>query len=73
MSSASYGLVLIFLVAGCTVGWYANRAYAAHGDVKSTKRKIPGYRKARKHNGIITAILVVVISVVVFDLIHVGH
>jgi hypothetical protein len=73
MSSASYELILISLAAGCTLGWYANRAYAAHGDVKSTKKKIPGYRKARKHNGIITAILVLVISVVVFNLIQVHH
>ena len=73
MSSASYGLVLIFLTAGCTLGWYANRAYAAHGDVKSTKKKIPGFRKSRHRNGIITVILAFVISVVVFDLIRVRH
>jgi hypothetical protein len=73
MSSASYGLVLIFLAAGCTLGWYANRAYAAHGDVKSTKRKIPGFRKSRHRNGIITFILAFVICVVVFDLIRVRH
>ena len=71
MSSASYGLVLIFLSAGCALGWYANRAYAAHGDVKSTKKKIPGYRKSRHRNGIITFILAFAICVVVFDLIRV--
>ena len=38
MSSASYGLVFIFLVVGCTLGWFATRSVAAHGDVKSTKR-----------------------------------
>lgn len=70
MSSSSYGLVLIFLSAGCALGWYANRSFAAHGDVKSTKRKIPGFRKSRHHNGIITIILALVIGVVVFDLIH---
>lgn len=69
MSSSSYGLVLIFLGAGCALGWYANRSFAAHGDVKSTKKKIPGYRKSRHHNGIITVILALVIGVVVFNLI----
>ena len=69
MSSSSYGLVLIFLAAGCALGWYANRSFAAHGDVKSTKKKIPGYRKSRHHNGIITVILALVIGVVVFNLI----
>jgi hypothetical protein len=70
MSSASYGLVLIFLAAGCFLGWFANRSVAAHGDVKSTKKKIPGYRKSRHHNGIVALILAFVIGIVVFDLIH---
>ena len=70
MSSASYGLALIFLGAGCALGWYANRAIAAHGDVKSTKRKIPGYRKARHRSGVVAIILAFVVVVVVFDLIR---
>ncbi len=36
MSSASYGLIFVFLAAGCVLGWFANRSIAAHGDVKST-------------------------------------
>jgi hypothetical protein len=70
MSSASYGLVLIFLGAGCALGWFANRSIAAHGDVKSTKRKLPGYRKSRHHNGILALILAFVIGLAVFDLIR---
>ncbi len=70
MSAASYGLVLMFLGAGFALGWYANRSIAAHGDVKSTKKKIPGYRKTRHHNGIVALILAFVIGVVVFDLIR---
>lgn len=70
MSPASYGLVIIFLGAGMALGWYANRAYASHGDVKSTKAKIPGYRKSRHRNGVITAILAVVIAIVVFGMLR---
>ncbi len=70
MSSASYVLVLIFLAAGCVLGWFANRSVAAHGDVKSTKKKIPGYRKSRHYNGVVALILAFVIGIVVFDLIH---
>jgi len=73
MSSVSNGLTLIFLLVGCALGWYANRAYAAHGNVKSTKRKIPGYRKSRQHNGVVTVILAFVIGIVVFGLLHVGR
>ncbi len=70
MNPASYGLVLVFLAAGGVLGWYANKAYASHGDVKSTKAKIPGYRKSRHRNGLITLILAFVIGIVVFDLLH---
>jgi hypothetical protein len=73
MSSASYVLVLIFLVAGCTLGWFANRSVAAHADVKSTKRKLPGYRKTRHRNGIVALILAFVIAFAVLDLIHPHH
>jgi len=67
MSPATYGLALIFLAAGSALGWYANRSFASHGDVKSTKAKIPGYRKSRQRNGMITIVLALVIVIVVFD------
>jgi len=70
MSSASYGLLFIFLAAGCALGWFTNRSIAAHGDVKSTKGKLPGYRKSRHRNGVFAMILAFVIAVVIFDLIH---
>lgn len=70
MSSASYGLVLTFLGAGCALGWYANRSYAAHGDVKSTKGKLPRYRRTRHHSGVITLILAFVIGLVIFGLLR---
>lgn len=73
MSATTYGLVLVFLAAGASLGWYANRAIASNADVKSTKKKLPGFRKSRKHNGVIALILTGVIIVVVFDLIHVRH
>ena len=70
MSAAAYGLVVIFLCAGFALGWFANRSIAAHGDVKSTKNKLPGYRKTRHRNGIVALILAFVIGIVVFDLIR---
>jgi len=70
MSSASYALLFIFLAAGGVLGWFTNRSIAAHGDVKSTKAKLPGYRKARHRNGIFAMILALLIGIVIFDLIH---
>jgi hypothetical protein len=70
MSPASYGLGLVFLAAGCTLGWFANKAYASHGDVKTTKGRIRNYRRSRHHNGIVAIIMALVILFVVFDLIR---
>lgn len=69
MHSASYSLVLIFLGAGCTLGWFAQRSVSSHRDVKSTKAKLPGYRKSRHQNGVVAIILAFVIGIVVFGLI----
>jgi hypothetical protein len=73
MSSAYGLLVLMFLAAGFALGWYANRAYASHGDVKSTKAKIPGYRKSRHKNGVITALLAFGIGVLILGLLTPHH
>jgi len=68
MRPVDYGLVLIFLILGAILGWFANRAYASHGDVRTGRQRLRGYRKSRHHNGFITAILAIVIGVVVFGL-----
>jgi hypothetical protein len=70
MSAASYGLMLVALAAGFTLGFHSHKAYAAHGDVKSTKAKIPGYRKSRQRSGFITAAILFVIGFVVLGLLH---
>ncbi len=52
MSSAAIGIALIVLVVGCILGWHANRAHAAHGDIKTTHGRIAGYRKTRLKSGL---------------------
>jgi hypothetical protein len=44
---------LVVLVVGCLLGWHANRAYFANGDVKTTHGRISGYRKTRLRSGLI--------------------
>ena len=46
-------IALIVLVVGCILGWHANRASAAHGDIKTTHSRISGYRKTRMRSGLI--------------------
>ena len=58
MGSAAVGVAAIVLVVGCFLGWHANRARAAHGDIKTTHNRISGYRKTRLRSGLITLGLV---------------
>jgi hypothetical protein len=60
MSSVAVGIALIVLVVGCILGWHANRAHAAHGDIKTTHGRIAGYRKTRLRSGLMALGLVVV-------------
>jgi divalent metal cation (Fe/Co/Zn/Cd) transporter len=59
-------IALIVLVVGCFLGWHANRAYFANGDVKSTHGRISGYRRTRLRSGLIAVgVLIVALLVVV--------
>jgi hypothetical protein len=60
MSSVAVGIALIVLVVGCILGWHANRAHAAHGDIKTTHGRISGYRKTRLRSGLKAIGLIVV-------------
>ncbi|HEY2549595.1 MAG TPA: hypothetical protein VGI64_03360 [Streptosporangiaceae bacterium] len=68
MSVAASGLVIVFLALGCLLGWHANRAHAAHGDVKTTKGRLPGYRQTRLRSGIISIALIIVLLLVLANL-----
>ncbi|MGA8461708.1 MAG: hypothetical protein WB800_40380 [Streptosporangiaceae bacterium] len=52
MSAAAIVIALIVLVVGCILGWHANRAHAAHGDIKTTHTRISNYRKTRMRSGL---------------------
>jgi hypothetical protein len=67
MESAAFGLGLIFLIVGCVLGWHANRAHAAHGDVKTTRGRLPGFRRTRLRSGVITIVLAAVVLLVMAD------
>jgi hypothetical protein len=61
MGSAAVGIAVIVLVVGCILGWHANRAHAAHGDIKTTRGRISGYRKTRLRSGLMALGLVVAV------------
>lgn len=60
MSAVAIVIALIVLVVGCIMGWHANRAHAAHGDIKTTHNRIAGYRKTRLRSGLWAIALILV-------------
>jgi ABC-type Fe3+ transport system permease subunit len=70
MSAAAIVIALIVLVVGCIMGWHANRAHAAHGDIKVTHNRIAGYRKTRLRSGLWAIGLIIV---AVFLLVVAAH
>jgi hypothetical protein len=70
VSATIFGIAVVVLVVGCILGWHANRTYAAHGDVKTTRGRIAGYRKTRLRSGIIAVIFVIVALLTVAAVVH---
>jgi divalent metal cation (Fe/Co/Zn/Cd) transporter len=68
-SAAIFLVALIVLAVGGFLGWHANRAHVAHGDVKATHGRISGYRKTRLRSGLIAIGLIcaalLIVSVIV--------
>jgi hypothetical protein len=63
-------IVILFLAGGLMLGWHAQRAHSAHGDIKQTKRgRLPSFRKTRNHSGLwvlgIVILLLLLISALV--------
>ena len=70
MTAVAGFLVIIFLALGCVLGWHANRARSAHGDVKATKGRLPGFRRTRQRSGLIALALAALVLLVIFALLH---
>jgi hypothetical protein len=53
-------IIVLFLAVGCMLGWHAQRARSAHGDVRVTKNRLPGFRKTRMRSGLYVVTLLVI-------------
>jgi hypothetical protein len=70
MSPAAIGLVVVFLVVGCLLGWYSQKTTAAHGDVKVAKTRLAGGRRTRWRSGMVVLVVGVIILLAVKDALH---
>jgi hypothetical protein len=67
MSATVSTTVVIFLVIGCALGWYSQKMYMAHGDVKVAKTRLSGGRRTRMRAGILAVALAIVIVLALRD------
>jgi hypothetical protein len=70
MNAAVLIIVVAFTAAGCLLGWHAQRARTAHGDVKTTKGRLPGFRKTRMRSGLYMFVVVAIALLVMSALIR---
>jgi hypothetical protein len=70
MSPSAFGLVVIFLAAGCVLGWHANRARSSHGDVRATRGRLPGFRRTRLRSGLWVLAVGVIVLLVISDMLR---
>jgi len=62
MTGAVLLVVIVFLVVGGFLGWHSNRAYAAHGDIKTTKKgRLPAFRRTRSRSGTIAILIIILV------------
>jgi hypothetical protein len=67
MSPTVTTTVLIFLVIGCALGWYSQKMYTAHGDVKVAKTRLTGGRRTRWRAGMLAVALAIVLVLALRD------
>ena len=64
MSPAAIGVVVVFLAVGLALGWFSQKARAAHSDVKVAKNRLAGGRRARWRSGGVALIIGVLTLIV---------
>jgi hypothetical protein len=69
MGAVTATLALVVLVLGGLMGWHAKRAHGAHGDLKTTRGRVPGFQQTRFRSGALSIALLIVALFVIKDLI----
>jgi ABC-type Mn2+/Zn2+ transport system permease subunit len=70
MNPTAIGLIIIFLVVGCVLGWFSQKTTAAHADVKVAKTRLHGGRRTRWRSALAVFVIGIVVILAVKDFIH---
>jgi hypothetical protein len=69
MGSTAAFYVIVAMLIGGLVGWYARQAKGIHSDIQTYKTRLPVFRKARNRSGLISAAIVVLTLLVLHALV----
>jgi hypothetical protein len=69
MTPAAIVIVILFLVAGLTLGWHGQKSVAAHADVKVGHSRVKGGRRTRWRSGVVAAAVCALLLIAVYDLV----
>ena len=69
MTPAAIAIVIIFLAAGLTLGWHAQKTYAAHADVKVGHARVKGGRRTRWRSGLVAFAVTIDLLIATYDII----
>jgi hypothetical protein len=69
MGAVTAILALVILVLGGLTGWHAKRAHGAHGDLKTTRGRVPGFQQTRFRSGALSIGLLLIALFLIKDLI----
>lgn len=70
MNPTAIGLIIVFLVIGCLLGWFSQKTTAAHSDVKVAKTRLSGGRRTRWRSALLVAVIGAIVFLAVKDFLH---
>jgi hypothetical protein len=73
MTPAAIIIVIIFLAAGLTFGWHAQKSVAAHNDVKVGHARVKGGRRTRWRSGVVALAVGALLLIAIWDFLFARH
>jgi hypothetical protein len=71
MTPAAIAVVIVFLVVGVSLGWFSQKTYAAHGDIKVAKNRMRGGRRTRWRSAVWATVIAIATILAFTGVIHV--
>jgi hypothetical protein len=70
MTPAAIGVVIVFLAVGISLGWFSQKTYAAHGDIKVAKNRMRGGRRTRWRSAVWAVVIAIGLIIAFTGVVH---